>query len=298
VGPGYDGRLFLLAADDRGEDLVELGVDPADAAAGASLQRLIVAGVAEALAELRVPASDVGMLVGDPQSAAAAVADGLVLTVPVEAVGTELFDFADGEAFGEHITALDPVIVKAALRWNPSDAPDVKKTQARRLARLAAWSHETGRRLLCEVHVPATSEDLAEVGGDPSRYVSEVQPDLAVKAVREIRDLGIEPDLWAVEGVAERAHAAELSDLVRDAGRDDVVLLALAREVDPAGLPAATEPYRDVPAAAGVVLGRSLWADHVRAHLAGDAEEAATVALIATEVRRAIEAADAVFPAA
>lgn len=296
MGPGYDGRLFLFAADDRGEDLAELGVDPADAAARASVQQLIVAGVATAVADLRVPASEVGMLVGDPHGAEAAAARGLVLAVPVEAAGSELFDLAHGDAFGEHITALDPTIAKVMLRWNPNDAPDTKKTQARALARVAAWLHETGRRLLCEVHVPATPEDLAGVDRDPSRYATEVQPELAVKAVREVRDLGIEPDLWAVDGIVERDHAMELSDLVREAGRDDVALLAPAGAADLAGLPAAAEPYRDVPAAAGVVLGWPLWAAHVRAHLAGDVQQDAAVALIAAEVRRAIEAVDAVFP--
>ena len=58
-----------------------------------------------------------------------AKADGLVLAMPVEKSGTELFELEYGKHYPEHLTSYGPDFFKVLVRYNPADAADDRKVQ-------------------------------------------------------------------------------------------------------------------------------------------------------------------------
>ena len=134
---------------------------------------------------------------------------GLKLAMPVEKSGQNEFDFDYGDDFGAHIESFDPDFSKVLVRYNPDDDPVMNERQLGRLKRLADWLHEHDRKFLFELLVPATDEQLASVGGDTDRYDAELRPELMRRAIEAIQDVGIEVDVWKIEGVDEREDAAD-----------------------------------------------------------------------------------------
>jgi myo-inositol catabolism protein IolC len=156
------------------------------------------------------------------------------------------------------------------VRWNPGDDPEDKKTQARRLAKLGAWLHETGRKFLFELLVPAGDSDLARVEGDQERYDLEVRPELTLRAIREIRDLGVEPDIWKIEGLDKREDCEALAQLIRDGGRDDVIAIVLGRGADDDRVDHWLRTGAPVEGYQGFAIGRSIWSGPMESFFSGE----------------------------
>jgi myo-inositol catabolism protein IolC len=144
--------------------------------------------------------------------------------------------------------------------------------------------HETDRKLLLDLGVPPVDTDLERADGDHARYRTELRPALVRRAVQEIRELGAEADVWVTEPTGTVDELAELSDLAREAGRDDVALL-LADGTDDAGSRAAAglTGYR------GFVAGRSIWAEPLAALDAADTSRDEAVRAIDAAFRRRLE---------
>src|SRR5437667_65818 len=103
------------------------------------------------------------------------------------------------------------------------------RDQAAKLKRLCDWLHDNGRKFLFELLVPAEDAQLEAVGGDTDRYDAELRPDLMRRAITELQDAGVEPDVWKIEGVDERSDAETLAETTRRGGRDGVVCVLLGR---------------------------------------------------------------------
>ena len=120
---------------------------------------------------------------------------GLKLAMPVEKSGQNEFDFQYGDDFGEHIESFDPAFSKVLVRFNPDGDAEMNERQLERLKRLADWLHEHDRLFLFELLVPATDDQLEQVGGDSDRYDAELRPELMRRAIEAIQDFGIEVDV-------------------------------------------------------------------------------------------------------
>jgi myo-inositol catabolism protein IolC len=215
---------------------------------------------------------------------AAAAAAGWTRAIPVAAPDRDTFTLAHGDGFARHLEGAEATVAHAALSWNAGHPPGDRKAQVMELARLAAWLHETDRKLLVDLSVPALASDLEQVDGDRSRFRAELHPGLVRRAVQEIRDLGVEPDLWIVDPSGSDDDLAELAALVRDAGRDEVGLLVADVAADAAiRRAAAITGYR------GVVVGRSSWGDPLAALQEGQATRDGTIRSVAANVRRRLE---------
>jgi myo-inositol catabolism protein IolC len=274
---GYDGKLFILAFDHRGsfKKKFDVGSDatPEQMEQLKDAKHLVFEGFERAADKAGVPKDQLGVLVDEEMGTAVAEdapKAGVKLAMPVEKSGQNVFDFEFGDDFGQHIEAFDPDFSKVLVRWNPGDDPDDKKLQAQRLSRLGAWLHENDRKFLFELLVPASDSDLARVEGDQERYDLEVRPELTLRAIREIRDLGVEPDIWKIEGLDKREDCEALAKLIRDGGRDDVIAVVLGRGADDARVDHWLKTGAPVEGYRGFAIGRSIWAKPMEAFFSGE----------------------------
>ena len=80
-----------------------------------------------------------------------------------------------------------------------------------------------------ELLVPAEKAQLAKVNGDKKRYDVELRPALMVRAIEELQDAGVEPDLWKIEGLDRQQDCEKTVAAARRGGRDTVGCIILGR---------------------------------------------------------------------
>lgn len=294
---GYEGKLFILAADHRSSLLSGMfGIDGREPTAFEQARILdaktvVWEGFRRALQE-GIPAGAAGVLVDEETAAGvarSAAAAGVLLAMPVESSGREVFDFAFGADFGAHIEDFNPRFSKVLVRWNPADDPAVKRAQGERLAHLGAWLHARGRKYLFELAVPPTRRQLDLVGGSPAGFDAHLRPALMLEAFGEIREAGVEPDVWKIEGIDTRAGCALASRLLRQGGRDAVKAVVLGRGADRARVEHWLRTAAGVPGYAGFAIGRTIWWDAVRRWKDGTLSREQAVATIARLYRHFVE---------
>jgi len=291
---GYDGRLFILAFDHRGSFKSKMfGITEETAADTERLRaakRLVWNGFAAAHAAGTPDGA--GILVDEEMGADVArdaATLGVPFAMPVEKSGQNTFDFEYGEEFGAHIEAFDPTFAKVLVRWNPDDPDETKALQAGRLSRLGNWLHERGRLFLFELLVPASERQLMLVGGDTGAYDTRLRPVLMLETIAELRDAGIEPDVWKIEGIDDSTSCALVAALARSGGRDRVPCVVLGRGADESRVDHWLRIGAGVSGFEGFAIGRSIWWDAVAAWRDGELDDAAAADRIAANYRRFIE---------
>jgi myo-inositol catabolism protein IolC len=294
---GYDGKLYILAFDHRGSFIKRFGIEgdltPEDARRIADGKHLIFEGIEAALDRGADP-SVTGALVDEQFGAPARVpeqakARGIKLAMPVEKSGQEEFDFEYGEDFGAHIEGYDPDFSKVLVRYNPDGDGEMNRRQAGRLRRLSTWLHERNRKFLFELLVPAQEAQLASVDGDSSRYDAELRPELMRRAITELQGAGVEPDVWKIEGVDERADCERIAAQCRAGGRDGVVCVVLGRGADEDKVDHWLRQGAPVDGYVGFAIGRSIWGDPLNGFINGSLSREDAAAQIADNYLRFIE---------
>jgi myo-inositol catabolism protein IolC len=292
---GYDRPLFILAFDHRGSFLKMAGIRGELTEEGAARVRdakaVIFEGFRRAV-QAGVPREAAGVLVDEQfgaEVARQARAEGYVLAMPVERSGQDEFDFEYGDAFGEHVEAFDPTFAKVLVRYNPAGDAALNRRQVERLRRLSDWLHTRGRKFLFELLVPPTPEQLRRVDGDEARYDREVRPDLMVRAIVELQEAGVEPDVWKIEGLDRREDCVRVSEQVRAGGRDRVACVVLGRGADEQAVVRWLEAAAGVVGYVGFAIGRTIWWDGVRAYLEGQASRDAAAEAIKTNYLRMVD---------
>jgi myo-inositol catabolism protein IolC len=285
LATGYQGRLFILAFDHRGsfqKKWYGIEGEPTDeqSARIADGKQLIFEGLEHAVSRGADTASAGGLVdeqFGAPNEIPQRIrAAGVNLAMPVEKSGQEEFDFEYGAEFGAHIERFDPDFTKVLVRCNPDGDAEMNRRQSGRLRELSEWLAERERRLLFELLVPATDEQLASVDGSSERYDAEVRPDLMVRAIAELQDAGIESDVWKIEGLDRSEDCRRVVAQCRSGGRDGVVCVVLGRGADSDRVDSWLEAAAGVDGYVGFAIGRSIWGDPLSAFLGGElAREAA-----------------------
>jgi len=287
---GYDERLYILAFDHRGSFEKMVGGDH-DKVAGA--KRLIWEGFQRAVEE-GAPKEYAGILVDSqygPDVAREAKAGGYHVAMPVEKSGQNEFDFEYGEQFGEKIEEFDPDFSKVLVRYNPEGDAEMNERQTAKLRRLSEWLHERRRKFLFELLVPAEPAQLERVGGSDERYDTELRPELMLEAVLQLQNGGVEPDIWKIEGIDDREACSEIAQLGRREGRDRVSCVVLGRGASDAKVDEWLRAGAGLDGYIGFAIGRSIFADSVKAYAADPAgfDRDAAVAKISANYRRFIE---------
>ena len=286
---GDDRPLYILPFDHRGSFEkglfgLEGELNAEQTARIADAKRLVYEGLLAAIAS-GAPKDSAALLV-DEQFGAAILNDararGLTTACPAEKSGQDEFDFEYGEAFAEHIGAMNPVFCKVLVRYNPDGPEELNLRQRQKLRRLSDELTRTGRLFMFELLVPAEASQLASVGGDTGRYDRELRPGLMVRAITDLQDAGVEADVWKVEGLDRAEDAARLVDAARRGGRDHVGCIVLGRGEDEAHVRAWLQTAAGVPGFTGFAVGRTTFWDALKGWLAGDlTREAATVQIAA-----------------
>lgn len=294
---GYEKSLYILAFDHRGSFQKKmLGISgaptPEQRTQISDAKKVIFEGFQHAIEE-GAPKDSAGFLVDEEfggDIARSGKAKGYQFAMPVEKSGQDEFDFEYGEdGFAQHILEFDPTFTKVLVRYNPEGDGDMNSRQSARLRKLSDWLHDNGRRFLFELLVAAEPHQLERVGGDADRYDKEIRPGLMVGAISELQEAGIEPDIWKIEGIDQRKDCERIAAQVRSGGRDRVACVVLGRGADEDAVIHWLRQGAGVPGYIGFAIGRTIWWDPLKAHLADETDRATAAKTISENYRRMID---------
>jgi 5-dehydro-2-deoxygluconokinase len=211
----------------------------------------VAAGVAKERAGILVDEQFGGAILRD------AATHGYVTAAPAEKSGQDEFDFEYGDDFPQHIETFNVTFCKVLVRYNPEGDKDMNARQTQRLRRLSEYLHQADRKYMFELLVPATPEQLQQVGGDRKRYDLERRPLLMVRAIRDLQEAGVEPDIWKIEGLDCREDCLHVAETARRDGRSDVGCIVLGRGEDEAHVHTWLTTAAGVPGFIGFAVGRT-----------------------------------------
>jgi myo-inositol catabolism protein IolC len=272
---GYDKPLYLMAFDHRGS--FEQGLFGAAEPVSAEVHDKITAAKEiifdahiKALGEGAPPAA-CGVLVDEEFGASVAVRarkEGVPLAMPVEKSGQDEFEFEYGADFGAHIEEFDPTFAKVLVRYNPEGDATVNRRQTAQLGTLSRWLRKRDRRFLFELLVPATTAQLDRFEGHQREYDKALRPSLVVEVIRAMQAADVEPDIWKIEGLDDHAACEAVVAQARSDGRDGVKCIVLGRGADEAQVIEWVKIGAAVDGFDGFAVGRTLWQDALKDHLA------------------------------
>ncbi|MGH9135623.1 MAG: 2-deoxy-5-keto-D-gluconate 6-phosphate aldolase domain-containing protein [Acidimicrobiales bacterium] len=289
--------LFLLAIDHRRSFERLFGIDgPVDAAAHARLAAAKVATV-EALATVvaeRPELDGAGVLLDDDYGTAAiesARRARLVVAVAFERSGQAVLEFEheDWEARLAALTGRPGVragLAKLLVRHRADGDAAARTVQLERLRRFSDACAAAGLEFMLELLTPFDDAELA--GHDVEELENVVRPRLITDAIAEIQAAGVEAAVWKVEGVSDPAGCAAIVAAAQAGGRDNIGVVVLGAGAEPETVAgwlraAAAGGYR------GFAVGRSIWADPLRALDAGDTDAATAKRQIAASYLDMVE---------
>jgi myo-inositol catabolism protein IolC len=294
---GYDKALYLMAFDHRGS--FEHGLFGATPPVSAQVHEQITAAKElifdahlQALAA-GAPAGACGVLVDEEfgtSVARRAKKEGVPLAMPVEKSGQDEFGFEYGADFGAHIEEFDPTFAKVLVRYNPEGDATVNRRQTAQLGTLSRWLRRHDRKFLFELLVPATTAQLDRFEGHQREYDRELRPGLVVDIIRAMQEADVEPDVWKIEGLDERASCEAVVAQARSGGRDGVTCIVLGRGADEAQVIEWVQIGASVDGFEGFAVGRTLWQDALKDFLAGATTREQAVDRIAQRYRDIIDA--------
>ena len=263
---GYTKPLYILPFDHRTSYIsglfnwkeplnVEQTITVADS------KRVIYEGFKTAVTT-NVPKEAVGILV-DEQFGVGILRDarnsGYITACSVEKSGQEEFDFIYGDDFGQHIETVNANFAKVLVRYNPEGDQQMNKMQAERLKRLSDYLQQAQRLFMFELLVPAEPAQLERVDHDKNAYDLQLRPSLMVRAIQELQDAGIEPDVWKIEGLDRREDCEKMVQIAHRDGRDNVGMIVLGRGAERDRVVSWLQTAASVPGFIGFAVGRTSW---------------------------------------
>ena len=261
---GYTKTLAMLPFDHRASYISGLfgwkePLNVEQALTVAESKRVIYEGFQKA----RLPKEEAGILV-DEQYGVGILRDarqqGTITAAPVEKSGQDEFDFVYGDDFAQHIEAMQPTFAKALVRYNPEGNRALNQRQTQRLKRLSDYLHQSPHLFLFELLVPAEFHQLEQVDQNKEAYDTQLRPRLMVQAIEELRQAGVEPDVWKIEGLDQRADCENMVEVAHRNGGQNVGLIVLGRGASQERVLHWLQTAASVPGFIGFAVGRtSFW---------------------------------------
>jgi len=229
-----------------------------------------------------------GILVDETFGAALlrdAAAHRYITCVSTEKSGQDEFEFEFGDAFAQHIEAIDPTFAKVLVRYNPEADPAMNVRQVARLRRLSDYLADTKRLFMFELLVPPTPAQLARLAGSRAAYDGELRPTLMIDTIHALQEAGVEPDVWKIEGLDRREDCENTVAAVRRGGRSTVGCIVLGRGSDEHAVVRWLTVAAGVEGFIGFAVGRTTWLDAVMGWRAHAISREIAAARIATRFR-------------
>lgn len=186
-----------------------------------------------------------------------AIETGYVTALSTEKSGSDEFEFEYGSAFAEHIQAFGPTFAKVLVRYNPENDAALNRRQSGRLKQLSDYCRTAGQRFMFELLVPATNAQMDRVQGDKQIYDRRIRPELMLRTIRALQEVGVEPDVWKIEGLDRREDCERVVETARRDGRSDVGCIVLGRGADEKKVVTWLETAASVPGFIGFAVGRT-----------------------------------------
>ncbi len=265
---GYDKALYLLPFDHRHsyvKSLFKLAPPLSAEQTGrvCDSKQLIYEGFLAAV-EKGVPRQAGGILV-DEEFGADILRDarrrGFVTALSTEQSGSEEFEFEYGADFAHHIERFEPTFAKALVRYNVEGDEELNRRQADRLKQLSDHCQRSRTRFMFELLVPATEAQLQRHDGNKDAYDRDLRPTLMQEAIRQLQSVGVEPDVWKVEGLAQRGDCQRVVAAARCDGRDTVGCIVLGRGASAPQVRHWLATAAVVPGFIGFAVGRTTFWD-------------------------------------
>lgn len=150
-----------------------------------------------------------------------------------EKSGQKEFAFEYGDEFGKHIEKYKPFFVKALIHYNPNDDPLSKMRQQQKLQILSDYCHQNSHKFLLEMLVLPTELQLNSVNGNIEQYDTELRPNLTAKAIEELQNVKIEPDIWKIEGMeTQDSYKVVVLQAQKERANVGIVILGRAEKQD------------------------------------------------------------------
>jgi myo-inositol catabolism protein IolC len=266
---GFNKALYILPFDHRGSFQKKMfgwdgALSPQQTAEIAAAKRVIYDAFTAAI-YAGVPKEKAGILVDEQFGAAIlrdAGAEGYATCCPAEKSGQDEFDFEYGEDFEKHIEAFHPTFCKVLVRYNAEGDQELNRRQSARLRRLSEYLHsnKSRSRFMFELLVPAEKSQLERFQGDKKAYDLQLRPQLMVKAIEQMQDAGVEPDVWKIEGLDRKDDCEKIVSAARRGGRNEVGCIILGRGEDDKKVQEWLTTASTVPGFIGFAVGRtSFW---------------------------------------
>ncbi|HLK01458.1 MAG TPA: DUF2090 domain-containing protein [Streptosporangiaceae bacterium] len=260
------GLAFVLAFDHRNSlrhwYLAVTGADQPDPARLRAAKMLVADAMLASAAEVGACGGQ-PMLLTDEEYGADAIGQirsagpAVKIVIPAEVSGQPEFSFEYGAEFGEHIVKTRPDVVKALVRYNPAGDQARNARSRAALGELARWLTARDLPLMLELLVPPT---LGQAGPG---FDDDVRPGLTRAAIRELRDAGLAPLYWKVEGQPSTEAFASLAAVARSE------CLVLGRGEDFAAVDRWVHQAATADGFAGFAIGRTIWAQALAGWLTG-----------------------------
>lgn len=296
---GYNKPLYILAFDHRNTFAKHLfnrdtlaDLTEKERKTISEFKQIIFDGFVHAISH-RIPKEESAILVDEELGTAVleeAKVVGITTILTTEKSGQKEFELQYGQAFDKHIKKIDPTFAKVLLHYNPEDSIELKKRQQERLKDLSDWCHKNNYKFLLEVLVDPTQGQLAKVNSDQTRYDKELRPSLTVDVVKELQDVGIEPDIWKMEGLDKKADYEKVVGQIKNNGRDQVGLVVLGRGADEKTVEHWLKVGSEVNGVVGFAVGRTIFWGPLVAYYKSLATREEVVTAIGLEFQKLYEA--------
>ena len=109
------------------------------------------------------------------------------------------------------------------------------------------------------------------------------------RAIAELQDAGVEPDIWKIEGVDRRADCERIADQCRAGGRERVVCVVLGRGADDEKVDHWLRQAAPVDGYVGFAIGRSIWGEPLAGFIDASLTREAAAAQVADNYQRFID---------
>jgi 5-dehydro-2-deoxygluconokinase len=300
---GYDKPLFVQPFDHRGSFKSKffgisgqwaIDADHDQYTPIVETKTLVYRGLLRAI-EMGVPAEHVGILVDSEYGShiqTHARESGIPVSCCIEKSGQPVFDFEYGARWMDHVRFIAPDIVKVLVRYHPADDALENREQATRLKQVSDYLQARGIYYMFELLVPAVTDDEKAAG---ERYDKEMRYRRMIESIRELQDFGVEPDIWKLEGLESAEQAAAVAEAARSGqaadgrSRAKVGCILLGRGSDAAQVHAWLRTAAAVPGWIGFAVGRTNFAEPVKAFLADRSKEREAVETIAENYKGCVD---------